>query len=178
VNSYNDEVWKDIRGYEGLYKISNKGRVYSLYKHKIMKWKTNNRGYHTVGLVKNGKYKYYLVHRLVAEHFVPNPNNYPQVNHKDENKDNNCAENLEWCTNHYNALYGTRIERTSNNRGYRLSREKMKKRVIGRSMSNGEIIILDAIKDGEKFGFDPTSIVHCCKGRAKSHKGFIWEYVS
>lgn len=172
-----EEIWKDIKGFEGLYKVSNKGNIYSLYSNKILKWKTNNRGYHSIGLYKNGKVYYRLIHRLVAEHFVPNPNNYPQVNHKDENKSNNCADNLEWCTNHYNALYGTRIERTVNNKSYKRSRDKLKRKVVGRSLDGKKVIYLDSIAEGRKYGFDPPTITNVCKGKYKHHKGFVWEYV-
>ena len=101
------EIWKDIEGYEGLYQVSNLGRVKSIYgwcgnrfvkRTKILKLKINNKGYTKVYLYKNKKSKMFFVHRLVAMAFVPNPNNLPQVNHKDGNKLNNSIGNLEWCT--------------------------------------------------------------------------------
>lgn len=108
------EEWKDIKGYEGLYKISNLGRVKSLtrntVKEHIMKQSENDR-YKTVELFNNGIGKRKLVHRLVAENFIANLNNYNQVNHKDENKFNNHATNLEWCTSKYNMNYGSRIQK-------------------------------------------------------------------
>lgn len=102
--------WRDIKGYEGLYQVSNEGNVKSnnLYAHrepKIMKLQHHDAGYASVALSKNGKTKSYLVHRLVAEAFLDNPNNYDFVNHKDENKRNNDVHNLEWCTKSYNAIY-------------------------------------------------------------------------
>ena len=101
------EEWKDIKGYEGLYQISNKGRVKSLYnKSKILR-PGKRKGYFFVWLYKNKKRKQYSIHRLVAEHFLLNPDNLPVVNHKDENKLNNNVENLEWCTVEYNNNYGT-----------------------------------------------------------------------
>ena len=121
------ELWKDIEGYEGLYQVSSLGAIRSLdryrnrpsksgnmyiqrYKGKVLK-QTLNDGYFTIYLHKDGVNKFYSVHRLVAKAFIPNPNNLPQVNHKDENKQNNCVENLEWCTAKYNVNYGTAIER-------------------------------------------------------------------
>ena len=103
------EEWKDIIGYEGLYQVSNLGRVRR--SGKILKGGYNNKGYHTINLCKKGISKSFFVHRLVAIAFIPNPNNLPIVNHKDENPKNNCIENLEWCTYKYNANYGTARER-------------------------------------------------------------------
>lgn len=116
------EIWRDIEGYEGKYQISNYGRIKSKkrldtknrpIKERILKTSQKYYGYQTVGLTINGKTKYYYVHRLVAEAFIPNPNNYNEINHKDENATNNFVGNLEWCNHHYNCLYGTRIERSA-----------------------------------------------------------------
>lgn len=116
----NQEVWKDIPDYKNLYQISNFGRVKSLerliyrkngnyiVKEKILKNKTNTKGYLSISMCKNGKVKYVMIHRLVAQAFIPNPNNFPCINHKDENKQNNCVENLEWCTYSYNNTYNNR----------------------------------------------------------------------
>lgn len=113
-----EEIWKDIKGYEGLYQISNLGRVKSLnYKRtgieEILKSKKMRNGYLRITLNKNGKYKTFAVHRLVAEAFINNPNNLPEVNHKDEDKQNNCVWNLEYCDRRYNVNYGTRNKRVS-----------------------------------------------------------------
>ena len=124
----NNEVWKDVVGYEGLYQVSNIGRVRHLphtifdtgkggtkrvrhYKMKMLCLQLNEQGYYTVGLYKGSKGEGRLVSRLVAEAFIPNPNNLPCVNHKDENSKNNCVDNLEWCTRAYNNQYGTIRER-------------------------------------------------------------------
>lgn len=116
-----DEVWKDIEGYEGLYQVSNTGQVKSLnYKGhgvvKLLKQDIIHNGYKRVSLVKNGKKKNYLVHRLVAIAFLPNPHGYKEINHIDENKVNNMISNLEWCSRKYNMNYGTVIKRSSENR--------------------------------------------------------------
>lgn len=105
------ELWKDICGYEGLYMISNLGNIKSIKKDALLKPIQNNNGYSRVSLYKNGKYKAFSVHRLVAEAFIPNPGALPQVNHKDEDKSNNKVDNLEWCTAKYNSNYGTIKER-------------------------------------------------------------------
>jgi hypothetical protein len=107
------EIWKDIPNYEGLYQVSNLGNVRNVKRNKIKSININNRGYKLVWLNKNNKGTNALVHRLVAQAFIPNINNLPQVNHKDENKLNNKVENLEWCTQKYNNSYGTRVKRMS-----------------------------------------------------------------
>lgn len=128
------EIWKDIEGYEGFYQVSNMGRIKSLerdivsfhrngrimqksVRHKdetIMIGGLKNTGYKEVILSKNGKKKYYLIHRLVAQEFLENPNNLSTVNHKDENKQNNCVENLEWLSQKDNNNYGERNKKISN----------------------------------------------------------------
>lgn len=122
IENLPNEIWKDIEGYEGIFQVSNKGRVKSLervvnsnggvriIKERIRK-PQDAHGYLRVRLKNGSTDKNYFIHRLVANTFIPNPNNLPQVNHKDENPQNNIAENLEWCTHIYNQLYGTRIER-------------------------------------------------------------------
>ena len=120
------EIFRDVEGYEGMYQISNLGRVKSMERNV---WSEHNNcfcllkerflrpeivcGYLRVVFCKDGKTSKHLVHRLVAQAFIPNPDNLPQVNHKDENKTNNVADNLEWCTPEYNINYGTRNERVA-----------------------------------------------------------------
>ena len=115
-----EEIWRPIEGYEGLYEVSNTGLIRSLdrfvgnrnrIKGKILSIKIEKNGYCSVALSKYGKMKRYLVHRLVAQEFIPNTEGLPQVNHKDEDKTNNRVENLEWCDNYYNLMYGTGNDR-------------------------------------------------------------------
>lgn len=132
IENLDGEVWKDVVGYEGLYQVSNMGRVKSVKRvvnstNPKQSWKTINERilkpssygkppkcggirHLDVVLYRKGKQKTEKVHRLVAMAFIPNPNNYPIINHKDENPSNNCADNLEWCTHQYNSNYGTRKE--------------------------------------------------------------------
>lgn len=117
----NNEIWKDIKGYNGKYQISNMGNVKSMWRNnqyksqigtpKTLKKYKHKQGYMVVFLTNNGETKQCFIHRLVAEAFIPNPDNLPQVNHKNEIKNDNRVENLEWCTGKYNSNYGTRVER-------------------------------------------------------------------
>ena len=118
MNNYTKEQiynygMRDIKGYEELYAVTSCGRVWSYKRKRFLKPAKNKNGYLKVNLYKNGKMKTCRIHRLVAETYIPNPDNLPQVNHCDENKENNCINNLEWCDSKYNINYGTRTERTS-----------------------------------------------------------------
>lgn len=139
-------IWKDIKGWEGLYQVANipyadkrqvrsvdrwittkDGRKYFI-KGTLMKSQEND-GYLYIDLCKNSKMKRYSIHRLVAKAFIPNPDNLPQVNHKDENPSNNIWTNLEFCTAEYNVNYGTRNERTGKSmKGKKQSEESLRKR--------------------------------------------------
>ena len=119
------EIWKDIKGYESIYQVSNLGRVKSVArkvikknyvsfkKERILKQQTDRYGYKKVILQRNYQIKTFSIHRLVADTFLENPYNLPQINHKDENKENNCVLNLEYCDSKYNNNYGTRNKRVS-----------------------------------------------------------------
>ena len=116
------EIWKDIEGYAGLYQVSNLGRVKSLKVSKIKserirKSYQQSSGYISIVLCKNGKVTNHKIHRLVANAFIDNPDNLPEINHKDEDKTNNCVDNLEWCDSSYNKNYGTRTEKFIRSRG-------------------------------------------------------------
>ena len=161
-----DEIWHDIDGYEGLYQISNKGRVKSLYKgsERILKPRDNGRGYLRVQLTKENTSKHIRVHRLVARAFIPNPYNLPEINHIDENKKNNSVENLEWCDRRYNVNYGTRNERVS-------------RKILQYSKSGEFIREWQGAREVERvLGIDNSHINACCRGKLKSAYGFIWKY--
>lgn len=119
TRTFNIEIeWRYVVGYEGLYKVSTEGNIKSIRRNKILSPNTNKDGYKRVSLYKNKASKHYSVHRLVAQAFIPNPDNLPQVNHIDEDKSNNCVSNLEWITPKDNCNYGTR------NRKVALSKNK------------------------------------------------------
>lgn len=113
--SMKDELWSDIKGYEGIYQVSNYGRVKSIKRGIILKT-FERKGYPAVTLSKDGIGRSYSVHRLVGEAFIPNPDNLPYINHKDETRNNNQVSNLEWCTALYNNTYGTKLKRSSDTR--------------------------------------------------------------
>lgn len=170
------EEWKDVPEYIGLYQVSNYGRVRSLNylghgKTQIMKHNILKKGYHQVKFCKNNTSKCFLVHRLVAELFVDNPNPYEfnQVNHKDEDKDNNHSSNLEWCNNDYNCHYGTRSERSSKNN---LNNPLRSKQVC--CIETG--IIYQSINEAQRqIGCRNISSV-CC-GIRSTAGGYHWKYV-
>lgn len=161
------EVWKYIKDYEGLYAISNKGRVMSFHsgKERILKFGIDTNGYRYVQLSKNGIQKNYLIHRLVAEAFIDNQKNLPCVNHKDENKKNNKIENLEWCTQLYNIRYGK-------------PKGRKKKAVISINKVTGDKVRFNSIAEAQEKGYDIGAIVKCCKGERKTHKECYWEYIN
>ena len=110
-----EEIWKDVEGYGGKYQVSNEGRVKANYRthSKILKQYLDEYGYFQLALCKNSKHTWFRVHRLVANAFLPNPDNLPFVNHKDENRSNNVVTNLEWCTPKYNVNYGNKQLKTA-----------------------------------------------------------------
>ena len=175
--------------YEGLYKVSNWGRILSLNyrntgKPELMTPIANTKGYFQVGLWKNGEYKTCKVHRLVAETFLPNPENKPEVNHIDEDKTNNFVflnedgsvdkekSNLEWKTHKDNINHGTRNERVSKT----LTNGKLSKPVLQLSLSGELIREWPSTAECGRNGFDQGAVTKCCRGKLKSHKGFRWMY--
>lgn len=178
-----EEIWKDINGYEGFYQVSNLGRVRSMdryvngnhitcdfqfMKGKIRKPVQDKLGYLKVSLRKNGSYKTYLIHRLVAEAFIPNPNNLPCVNHKDENPGNPNVDNLEWCTTDYNLKYSNVAER--------INKFKFRK-VIQYDLNMNEIQKWNSLKEAAIFvNTAQQNISRCCKGRCETCGGYKWRY--
>ena len=165
-----EEIWCPIKGYEGLYEVSDQGRVKSLKfgKGKILKPFRNKGGYLRVGLCKNGEMKQCFVHRLVAKTFIPNPDNLPEVNHKDEDKENNSVQNLEWCTDKYNTNYGTRTQRQA---------EKLSKPVLQLTKSGVFVREWKSTRDVERnLGFNHGNISLYCNGKRKSSNGFVWKF--
>lgn len=176
-----NENWKDIEGYKGLYQISSNGAIRSLdrdikyktgriqhIKGKIRKLKINNRGYQIVSLFKNDKEKTFLVHRLVALHFLPNPKNLNEVNHIDENKLRNCVDNLEWCNRKYNCNYGDRNK---------IMGEKHKKAIIQFDENYNYIKLWDCAKTiANELKYDSSNIARCCNNKQKLYKNFKWGY--
>lgn len=172
-----NEIWKDIEGYEGLYQVSNLGRVKSLYlgKERILKPGKHRCGYLCVALCKDGKMKTYKVHRLVAINFIQNSLNLPQVNHKDENKENNCVWNLEWCDNKYNSNYGTRNERHGESMlGFHINRKDQSKKVI---CVETNTIYPSEMEVQRQTGIRCQHICRCLKGKRKTAGGYHWQYV-
>ena len=161
-----NEIWKDVKGYEGLYQVSNLGRVKS--RRKILK--PINGEYLKVGLSKKGTQKTIAIHRLVALTFLEKNKKFNFVNHKDENKHNNNVTNLEWCSNVYNINYGSRNEKVSKNQS--------KYKILQKDNNDNIIKIWENIWDlKHNTKFETTNIRKCCKGQYKNAYGYKWEYV-
>ena len=198
MNSYEFEEWRPIKGYEGLYEVSNYGRVKSLdrivvienqthngtkyiqkrqFKGQILKQKENEFGYLHVFLSNKG-YTYPNVHNLVADAFIPNKWKLPEVNHKDENKHNNCVWNLEWCTSSYNKRYGTankrRIETRNKNKSYH------HQKTVGQFTLEGVLIatFVTAGDAAKQLNLKRECIRDCCLGRQKTAYGYVWKYLT
>ncbi|WCT58847.1 NUMOD4 domain-containing protein [Limosilactobacillus vaginalis] len=178
-----DEIWKPVRNYEGLYEVSNMGRVksishkswngkgYFLTKPKIIKPRIKRFGYLSVALSKNNKAKEFKVHRLVAIAFIPNPQNLPQVNHKDENKLNNRVSNLEWCTPKYNNNYG---EHTKNISQSLLKNHRLRPVL---QLNNGKVIRRwKSINELKNTRFKTSYIYSTMAGRYSTAYGYSWKY--
>lgn len=160
-----EEIWKDIEGYPN-YQVSNMGRVKSLKfgKEKILKSNNDGGGYFMVNLSKDRKQKTHRIHRLVASAFLPNPDNLPQVNHKDEDKSNNRVENIEYCDAKYNNSYGTRIER-------------IQKPILQFTKEDKLVRKWSSLTDVEiELGIKHGDISKCCKGKRKAAGDYKWGY--
>ena len=175
-----EEIWRDVKEYEGYYQVSNRGIVKSLnYNHTgkegIMKAQDNGDGYLYVNLWKEGKMKSCTIHRLVAIAFLPNPNNLPEVNHISEDKSDNRVENLEWCSRLYNNTYNDRAKKAGKKQRNDPNKSKA---VVGIHKINGLILEFpSAMEASRQTGIDQGNITRCCNGRYKSAGGFYWYYV-
>lgn len=162
-------MFKNIAGFNNQYQINTEGQIKNS-KDKILSQSISNSGYYRVHLCKDGKAKWYAVHKLVAQTFIPNPLHLPEVNHKDENKLNNNVDNLEWCNSKYNTNYGARnkrISETKTNNTYNT------KQVL--CVETG--IIYPSIMEAQRqTGIFATSIKQVCKKRQKTAGGYHWKY--
>ncbi len=195
-----ERIWKDIAGYEGLYKISNYGEVYSVRLQRLLKEWSSNEGYRKVDLNKNGERTHFLVHRLVGESFVPNPDKLPCINHKDENPKNNRYDNLEWCTYKYNCNYGGHNKRISESKKgcipWNKGLTKTDKRVAsyirygkenhnyGRVPSWSKSVrcielnktFVSVSEAARKMNIRNQYIRNACNGKQKKCRGYRWEW--
>lgn len=161
---------KPVPGYEGLYSVSDDGRVFSHTRHRELKPKTDRYGYKAVTLVKDGKQHYTTVHRLVAKAFIPNPLSKRCVNHINEIKTDNRVANLEWVTIKENDNHGTR--------NIRMSESKCKKPVM-QILPDGTVRYFKGVKDaGRQTGLHRCLIADCCKGKRKTTGNSEWRYVN
>lgn len=176
------EIWKPIKNYENLYVISNLGNIKSLdkkdsigrkIKGKYMKPIKRKDGYLDILLRKNNHSKRFLIHRLVAQTFIENKNNYKEINHKDENKSNNCVKNLEWCNRKYNINYGMankkRKETLLNKNGKAINQIDKNNNIIKQYSS-----LMEAHR---KTKLNKSHLSECCNGIRKTTGGFKWEYI-
>ena len=184
INHEEYEVWRDIKGYEGIYQVSDLGKVKSLartiyfpsggkrkVKDRILKPAIDKDGYELLTLAKNGENKNTRVHRIVAEAFIPNNENKPQVNHINEIKDDNRAVNLEWSTSQENINHGNGIEKRA---------KKARKPVMAINILTKERKVYPSIISTEKDGFCSRTVSSVCKGREgrTQHRGYFWKYIS
>ena len=181
-----EEIWKDIEGFEGLYQVSSFGKVkslpkkfkvhnqcgetesYRVTKEKILKPQQDKYGYLRVTLCNNKGHFLKQIHRLVARAFIPNPNNLPEVNHRDENKENNFYNNLEYCTTQYNQTYGTIRKRISEAHSIDVLQIDFYGVIVKKwhGINNASRVLK----------INHANIISCCKGKRKSAGGYIWRY--
>ena len=184
------ETWKPVVGYEGLYEVSDFGEVRSLgrwvntrgggkrfLKGKVLRPQKNIWGYLFVTLYKEGKSKMHTVHRLVATAFIPNPDNLPEINHKDEDKTSNVATNLEYCDRKYNHNYGTVNQRIS---AAQRNDPNRSKKLVQLTLDYVFVKEWPSTAECERNGFSSSAVSACCRNKywlqKNVHKGFRWMY--
>ena len=198
-NSIIYETWKDIPNYEDIYEISTRGYIKSisrwrdngksgyLQKEKYMTPHVTKKGYLAIDLYKDKKRKKYLVHRLIAETFIPNPNNYPCVNHKDGNKLNNDINNLEWCTQQYNMKEAARLGLLNlwcdklfgkDHPNYKFRGKWKTQKPIYQFDINGVFIkrYNSSQEANRETDINASHISECCNNKRKTAGGFIWKF--
>lgn len=183
------EIWKDVVGYEGYYAVSNKGRIKSLSRDilcknrvihtqdKLMEITPNVGGYNYITLSKEGSYKKHFVHRLVAQAFIENPNNYPHVDHIDTNVNNNCSDNLRWVTPSLNMQNELTKEHVSKGLKEKINKSWNCTPIV---QLQGDLLInqYPSIAEAERQGFGYSGIQKCLYKKQKTHKGYSWMYLS
>lgn len=170
--------WKSVDRYNGLYLISDTGKVFSVQTNRIMKTHHIKNGYEKVEMTINGKARKEFIHRLVAEAFIPNPDNLPCVNHKDEDPRHNDVSNLEWCTYEYNTNYGTNIERRVEHTAYKRGGDNVgAKRVYQYDMQGNLVNEYPSVADASiATGYNKKSIAKACSGGLKKYQNYVWSY--
>lgn len=175
--------WRSVKGYDGRYLVSNTGLIYSKISNKVLKHNKMSNGYLSVELFKDGKSKRLLIHRIVAEAFIDNPESLPIVNHKDEDRTNNSVDNLEWCTQKYNANYGNALEKKKRNRTVSdavknslLLGSKSRQISVLQFTKSGEFLkrFNSAVEAGRILKINASHIGETCKQIRKSAGGFCW----
>ncbi len=179
------EIWKDVKGYEGIYKVSSLGRIKYLERinsggvhvpEGIKRPQDNGRGYKYVQLKKEGTRKNFYIHRLVADSFLPNLKKLKEVNHKNENKSDNRVENLEWCTHSYNNSYGTKIERTKQHPNYIACTQRNKTKIICIYPDGRLKRFPSLIECAREIEVPVHGISNVLNKRQKTHYGYRFEY--
>lgn len=167
------EIWKDIKDYEGLYQASNLGNIKSVKKNRNLKFINRSDGYYYINLSKKSKVKPTKVHRIIAQTFIENPNNYNIINHIDGNRKNNCISNLEWCTQSHNIKEAYRMGTKKPNK----INIKKRKKVMQFSVNYQLIKIWDSIKEASKeLKIKDSNISLVCKNKRNLAGGFVWKY--
>lgn len=170
--------WKEVSETNGLYLVSDEGQIFSVRSNRVLKTQRQENGYYRIELNIDGNHKKVYIHRLVAEAFIPNPNNYPIINHKDENPANNRADNLEWCTYEYNSNYGTCQERKVLHRPEIVGYDHAQSKTVKQFDLDGNFIkeYGSCGMAARETGLSEKSISKCAKGDLKQYAGYGWSY--